>query len=105
MKDINTLCACKSEIAACWAFAKEKGFDFAACFHCWSKSLNLLSSRWLLNYPRLLLYVISDFCAVLLSFLRVEAGRRTLDAEDRFLLQDPLGRRLTLEFPSHPFPM
>lgn len=67
MKDINTLCVCKSEIAACWAFAKEKGFDFAACFHCWSKSLNLPSSRWLLNYPCLLLYVVGDFCSVLLS--------------------------------------
>lgn len=82
MKDINTLCVCKSEIAACWAFAKEKGFDFAACFRCWSESLNLESSRWLLNYPYLLLYVTGDFCSVLLSFLRVEAGRRTLDAEE-----------------------
>lgn len=85
MKDINTPCVCKSEITACWAFAKEKGFDFAASFQCWSKSFNLLSSRWLVNYRSLLLYVIGDFCSVLLSCLRVEAGRRTLDAEDRFL--------------------
>ena len=38
MKGINTLCVCKSEIAASWAFAKEKGFDFAACFRCWLRA-------------------------------------------------------------------
>lgn len=82
MKDINTLYACKSEIAACWALAKEKGFDFAACFHCWSKSLNLSSSRVIkLSVSVALCY----FCSVLLSFLRVDVGRRTLDAEEQFL--------------------
>lgn len=79
MTDINTLCACKSEIAACWAFAREKGFDFAAFFHCWSKSLNLSSSSWLLNYPCLLLYVIGEFCSILLSLLRVGVDRGILN--------------------------
>lgn len=32
MKDINTLCVCKSGIATCWAFVKEKGFDFKLAF-------------------------------------------------------------------------
>lgn len=85
MKGINTLCVRKSEIAARWALAKEKGSDFTACFRCWPKSLNGSSSRWLLNYPRLLLYVIGDFCSILLPFLRADSGRRTLDAEDQFL--------------------
>lgn len=91
MRDINTLCGCTSEIAACWALAKEKGFDFTARFHCWSESCNLSSSRWLLNYPCLLLCVIGDFCSVLLSFPRVDSGRRTLDAEDRFLFYSRIG--------------
>lgn len=38
MKDINTICVCKSGITTCWAFAKEKGFDFKLAFTAGSRA-------------------------------------------------------------------
>lgn len=38
MKDINMLSVCKSGIATCWTFAKEKGFDFKLAFTAGSRA-------------------------------------------------------------------
>lgn len=99
MKDINTL-SVQIRSSCLLGILQGEGLWLCVLLSLLVQELKFLVLRWLLNYPFALLYVIGDFCSVLLSFLRAKGTRcRWLIS---FLLQYPLGRRRTLQFPSHP---